>query len=136
MKNEAMEALNKFGEALLKGTSDAIGAICASWLQGEPIENFLQSMQKKEADIRREFSDVTIGEAESYGIDVNNCTVDDLREDHVVFSDQINDSNFVQWACVTIQADDGEWSLGDAWCAVVREGEEYKIGYFEVGDPD
>jgi hypothetical protein len=136
MKAEAVEILNAFGSALLTGTPETIASCMASWLQGHPVEEFVTALKEKDASIREEFRDRPIGQADAYDVDGNDCTYDDLAEDAVAFSAQMNASNFVQWACVSIQADEGEWSLGDVWCAVVCEAGQYTIGYCDVQDPD
>lgn len=136
MKNEVRQVLNVFGNALMKKDIDSLESICSTWLQGDPLKKFIKLLEMKEADVRNMLSDMEIGHADAFEIDDNDCTVQELRDDGVDLPTEIDDSVFIQWAIVAISADDGEWGLCDVYCAVIKEGNDCRIGYVSVEDPD
>ena len=132
MKNSVQDILNQFATALLTRNQDSLAKLCAPWVE---IDQVLSAIESKANEVRSELDD--IGPMDSFELDDNFCGVVELRDDGIALANEVTESNFELWACVTIFAADGEWSLGDIWCAVIHQQEEqYLIGHVEIEDPD
>ncbi|MEW6211838.1 MAG: hypothetical protein AB1631_26005 [Acidobacteriota bacterium] len=126
----------------------------APWLRGEITPEVLR--QEVEAELRETADAAGLEELiypESFEIDSNTCTIDDLRDlktrEYAYgrrvrrdIPDEITSENFRQWMVIQFTPAEGEdaeldvdaWF--DFWMAIVDVDGEYKIGYFEFEDPD
>ena len=136
MNPQFQALLDQAGQAILDQSASSLQQICADWISEEEIKNFLQTLNNKELEIRETLSDMEIGAADAYEVDDNSCTLAELKADGVTLPPEITEDNFLAWGCIVIYADEGEWSLGEVWCAAVTEGTDCKIGYLLVEDPD
>lgn len=135
MDDDVRRFLDTFAAALVEGAYARASGLLAPWLS--PGEEQLRSeVRAQEAATRQEWADRAIGPADGHRLDENPLSASELREEWVPLPDEISDQNFVQWCCVTVEADEGEWALYDLWCAVVRFAGELRIGYYEAGPPD
>ena len=133
MPEESDEFVKRLASALMGRDAHAMSGMFASWLQADEAQSQVESV---EASTREEWDDVDIGTADGYDIDGNPMTAAELRDEGVALPAEIDDDNFHGWWCITVRADDGEWSLYDFWFALVSENGSVKIGYYEVTDPD
>jgi len=136
MKTKTKEFLTELGRALAERKLDEACGYLAGWLPKSARKRLKDELLAKELEVRSEFSDMEIGEPDGFNLDDNPSSAQELRDDGLDLPKEITESNFVRWCCLTVTADDEEWSLFDLWCAVVDEDGVYKVGYFEVLDPD
>jgi hypothetical protein len=100
MKKGVCNILNMLGNALIKKDFDSIESICAPWLQGAPLKKFIKLLEMKEAEVRNILSDADIGHADSFEIDDNDCTIQELRDDGVDLPKEIDDSVFIDFKII------------------------------------
>lgn len=136
MKEKTKEFLTELGGVIASRQLDQACEHLAAWLPKSAHKRFKAELLAKERQVRTEFSDVEIGEPDGFNLDHNPCSVNELRNNGVDLPSEITESNFVEWCCLTVTADEEEWSLFDLWCAVIEDDRTYKVGYFEVLDPD
>ena len=136
MEREVQEVLYELSKCLLRERYARAAEFLAPWLRNEPSGDGLEAViQAQVVRTRETFADFDIGPPDTVQLDDNLMNVSDLRRDGVVLPAELTDDNFLAWCCVSIQANEGERSLYDIWCAVVRVGDSVRVGYFEVSGP-
>ena len=133
MSKDSREFIGQLASALTGRDAETASGLFASWLSADEAWSKVESV---EAGTREEWDDVEIGAADGYEIDGNPMSASELRDEGVALPAEIDDDNFKGWWCITVQADDGEWSLYDFWLALITEKGSLKVGYYEVSDPD
>lgn len=137
MKSDVRTFLQEFAGHLRGERYTDAGALLAPWLAaGDGVARLTERIQSQIAETRAMFDDMNIGPADSVELDENPLSVAELREEGTPLPDDVTEDNFVQWCCVSIQADEGEWALYDLWCAVVSVAGEFRIGAYDVMSPD
>ena len=136
MEREVQEILYELSKCLLRERYARAAEFLAPWLENDPIGDGLETVIEAQiARTRETFAEVYIGPPDTVELDDNLMNVSDLRRDGVVLPVEMTDDNFLAWCCISIQANEGEQSLYDIWCAVVRVGDGLRVGYFEVSGP-
>jgi hypothetical protein len=136
MKKQVKQFLTDIGMCLVSRNSEGLFQHFAEWLNEDSRSHFLAQVKSKEADTKQNASDEEVREPGSLELDDNPCRLQELRDDGVPLPTEITESNFVRWCCLSVLSEDEECSFYDLWCAVVRQDGVYKIGYFEINDPD
>jgi hypothetical protein len=104
------------------------------------LADFKQMMKDAEEDVVP---------PKAFDMDANSCSFEDIKTseyrgninaDEGVLS-KLDPKDFKQWLCIQFTPDpeDAECDLDacyDFWCMIVAEGNEEKIGFFEIHDPD
>lgn len=136
MNKDLKHFLEKIANLLIQEKYRRISEYFSPWLNDSSGKDFERIIWTKVQQTRDAWSDVEIGQPESFEIDDNPLKVEELREDIQAFPTEITKENFQLWCCISILTDGEEWSLYDLWLAIVKDGKHYLIGYYEVMGPD
>lgn len=126
MTIELREFLTGLGACLLQRDADGIFKSFAPWLDDDDRGRFIEEMRSV-----RETND-----PDSIELGENPTDLDALAEDGFSLPGEVTKENFLGWCCITVGTEEDQDYYYDFWCAVVREGEECKVGYFEVHGED
>jgi hypothetical protein len=133
MEPEVRELLEAFGAALVAQDAKQVARLLAPWLSAEDLRAAID----EQVDELVELSDAVKGPPVGVDVDGNSSGYDDLKDGHG-FPPDVTAKNFVKWGCLQLLAheDSGIDAWMDLWVAVVRTGDDLRIGHFEVMDPD
>jgi hypothetical protein len=146
LKQEYREFAERFASAIVVRDFTSAHAMLAPWLQRSMTADGLARMIQNEVQETAEINEIE-GELHpgTYEIDSNSCSLQDLQEPRSYAKDrdiapEVTAENFRQWMVIQFQpAEDEDLEIDayvDFWMIVVEIGGEYKIGYFEMEDPD
>lgn len=146
LKKSYRDFAEQFAEAIIAKDYAAAHRMLAPWL-GRSITparlaEMIEAEVKETADVNELDGDL---HPRSYEIDSNICTLEDLKSPRSYAEDrsippEVTDNNFRQWMVIQFQPSEEEELDIDAyvdwWMILVEEDGEYKIGHFEMEDPD
>lgn len=151
-EQEAAErvVLERFARAIIARDYRAAHACFAEWLKQQVSEERLQTAIEKQLGEIAEAAELEqIIYPEEFTVDGNSCTLDDVREDRSLLygiepvcavSAEMTEANFRRWMVITFLPAEGAKIDVDAWMdfwtAVVEVDGQYRLGYFEIHDPD
>jgi len=127
--------LEQLAEHLVVDEWDEVAEMLAPWLY-ESASDLRRQVREQAKATREDWEDADIGPADSFDIDDSALGLDQLRKEGIKLPREVTPANFKAWCRVTVQADEGEWSLYDLWCAVVEDEGSLVVGYFDVESPD
>lgn len=154
MENDAQKAasavMERFAHAIMAKDYPAARACFADWLKAQLSEEGLRAAIERQLS---EIADVAeldgIIYPEEFRISGNSCTLEDVRQDRTelygitpdcMVSPEMTEANFRAWMVVTFMPEEDAGIDVDAWmdfwAAVVEVDGRYRIGYFEIHDPD
>jgi hypothetical protein len=146
----ARVVLERFARAIIAKDYPAAHACFAEWLKRQVSEERLQrAIEKQLGEISEAAELDRIIYPEDFSIDGNSCSLETIREDRsqlygiepvCAVSPEMTEANFRRWMVITfLPAEDAEIDVDawmDFWTAVVEVDDEYRLGYFEIHDPD
>jgi hypothetical protein len=166
MKPVYKEFADTFARALVARDFDKAHAMLADWLQPKVSAATLQAMVEKEIREVCEANEVTEEVyLKEWQITGNSCSLESLRDPKIYTSvrnsgwlgkqkkdgsgelvtpvaKEFTDEMFRQWLVIQFILDEAtQYRLGfdaymDFWFALAEVNGEYRIGYFEIEDPD
>jgi hypothetical protein len=146
----ARVVLERFARAIIARDYPAAHACFAEWLKRQVSEErLLAAIEKQLGEISEAAELDRIIYPEDFSLSGNSCTLEDVREDRselygiepvCAVSPEMTEANFRRWMVIEfLPAADAEIDVDawmDFWTAVVEVDGQYRIGYFEIHDPD
>lgn len=146
LKPEYREFAENFAETIIAKDFTSAHQMLAPWLQQSVTPDGLAQMIAAEVQETAEINEIEGNlHPASYDIDSNSCSLADLREPRSYaasrdIAPEVTTENFRQWMVRQFQpSEDEELEIDayvDLWMIVVEIDGEYKVGYFEMEDPD
>jgi len=127
--------LEGFAAALVDGDFADAAEYLAPWVPEADPAQLRDSIRSKAAEVRAEFDDAEIGPLDGFELDDKPFDFEAVS-DEVDLAPEMKPDAYRGWCRVALRADDGEWSLGDLWCAVITYDSGLSIGHLEVSDPE
>jgi hypothetical protein len=150
IKVAAQLVMERFARAIIARDYPSAHNCFAEWLKEQVSEERLQAAIEKQLGEIAEVAELDgIIYPEDFCVDGNSCTLTDVREDRTTLygiepvfkvSPEMTEANFRKWMVITFmpvegaEIDVGAWM--DFWAAAVDVDGQYRIGYFEIHDPD
>jgi hypothetical protein len=128
--------LDSLAGCLITQDYESAEAFLAMWLRDGGTANIASAAKRQTKATRDMWFDHDLGDADSFELDDSLISVDELRENSDALPAQISAGNFKGWFSISVQSDEGEWSLYDFWCAVVEDDGQLVVGYYEIEVPD
>ena len=137
-----------FATRIIQSDFDGAHQLLAPWLRqmvsAEQIRALIQKEVQEVAEANELEGEFNPGD---FNIDSNSCTLDDLKEEMSFresrqITQEVTAENFRQWMVIQFMPTQQEHDeLGidawlDWWMIVVEIEGEYRIGFFEIEDPD
>lgn len=149
-KDAAGAVIAQFAEAIIARNYPAAHACFADWLKRQVSQARLQkAIEKQLAEICEAAELDEMIYPEDFRVDGNACTLADVREDRAALygispvcpvSPEMTEANFRKWMVLEfLPAEGAEIDVDawmDFWAAIVEVEGQYRIGYFEIHDPD
>jgi len=146
----AQLVMERFARAIIARDYPAAHNCFAEWLKEQVSEERLQAAIEKQLGEIAEVAELDgIIYPEDFSVDSNSCTLADVREDRTTLygiepvckvSPEMTEANFRKWMVITFMPAEGAEIDVDAWmdfwAAAVDVDGQYRIGYFEIHDPD
>lgn len=146
----ARGVLEGFAHAIIAKDYPAAHACLAEWLKRQVSQERLRAAIEKQLSEISEAAELDrIIYPEAFNISGNACTLEDVREDRTQLygidpacevSPEMTEANFRRWMVIEfLPAEGAEIDVDawmDFWAAVVEVDGQYRIGYFEIHDPD
>jgi len=139
-----------FAHSIVRLDYSAAHKMLAPWLQSEITpERLRQFVETELKEVAEGFDLEEIIYPKAYNVDGNSCSLNDLRKPRTYVTSrrsneslppEITEENFRKWMVIQFTpAPEDELEVDawfDWWMMLVEVGSEYRIGYFEIEDPD
>ena len=142
------EFAEAFATRIIESDFDGAHRLLAPWLRQTVTPEHLRELIQKEVLEVAEANELDGDFHPShFELDSNHCTLDNLKEDMSwrearPIPDEVTAENFRQWMVIEFmptRQDQDELGIDawlDWWMLVVAAEGEYRIGFFEIEDPD
>jgi len=146
----ARRVMEQFARAIIARDYPAAHACFADWLKQQVSQERLQAAIEKQLGEIAEAAELDgLIYPEDFRVDGNSCTLAELRQDRTQLygiepvcklSPEMTEANFRKWMVIVFMPAEGAEIDVDAWmdfwAAAVEVDGRFRIGYFEIHDPD
>ena len=126
MKQGVQKFLQDFGQAVVDHDLEQAATYLAKWHSDAYKCQFMKELKRREVESE---DDQGLTVPDSVSIQKSSETLQELRAEGVPLPREVTPSNFQAWCCVNLQTEADEQTILRFWVAVVREDENYRLGY-------